>query len=485
MWRRALVLITVGLLASGGLRAQEPPPGDPAALNAQSKALSDSDAAQSAALARQALDSAREADNAAEAAEALHNLAAAHRNLASYALALDFAQQSANAYAAIGDRKGEAQGYNTLGLVAADQGDFPTSLEYHLKALEIREAIGDRQGLSYSYNNLGNMYRNVRDFERAIEYHQKALALKEELGDQGSLAFSHHNLGTVYRTMGDAPRALESLRRGLAIRESLGDKRAMASSYNAIALTLEPTDPVAALAEYRKALAIREEINDRRGIAGTLTNIGNTQRRLDRPGDAVATLTRALALAREIEAPVIEIEVMQNLAEAEAARGNFRAAYDWHQQYAALEDKTFNQQNSDRLNRMNIAYQAAQREQEIALLNAQAELNDARLTRQRTLIAAAVVVSLVLLLLYLHRRRSEQRYRQQAERLSEALLTAKTLRGLLPVCAECKRIRDEGGAWHTMEHYIMERSDANFTHGYCPTCSNAMLNSGGNDPRLM
>ena len=44
------------------------------------------------------------------------------------------------------------------------------------------------------------------------------------------------------------------------------------------------------------------------------------------------------------------------------ARGNFKAAYDWHQKYSALKDRTFNQENSDRLNRLNTAYEAAQRE---------------------------------------------------------------------------------------------------------------------------
>jgi len=41
---------------------------------------------------------------------------------------------------------------------------------------------------------------------------------------------------------------------------------------------------------------------------------------------------------------------------------------------------------------------------------------------------------------------------------------------LLPVCAVCKKIRDENGNWHYMESYISARTDTQFTHSYCPEC---------------
>ena len=46
----------------------------------------------------------------------------------------------------------------------------------------------------------------------------------------------------------------------------------------------------------------------------------------------------------------------------------------------------------------------------------------------------------------------------------------RVLRGLLPICAQCKRIRDENGKWHDFEIFIQERSQAQFTHTICPPC---------------
>ena len=54
--------------------------------------------------------------------------------------------------------------------------------------------------------------------------------------------------------------------------------------------------------------------------------------------------------------------------------------------------------------------------------------------------------------------------------LSEALGKVKTLSGLLPICASCKKIRDDKGYWNQIEGYIQDHTDAAFSHGICPGC---------------
>lgn len=56
-------------------------------------------------------------------------------------------------------------------------------------------------------------------------------------------------------------------------------------------------------------------------------------------------------------------------------------------------------------------------------------------------------------------------------RLEEALSEVKVLTGLLPICAWCKKIRDDTGYWDQIESYIQSRTDAKFTHGICPDCA--------------
>ena len=55
-------------------------------------------------------------------------------------------------------------------------------------------------------------------------------------------------------------------------------------------------------------------------------------------------------------------------------------------------------------------------------------------------------------------------------KLRRAQQEIRTLRGFLPTCAHCKKIRDEQGLWHDLESYITEHSEAQFSHGLCPDC---------------
>lgn len=76
------------------------------------------------------------------------------------------------------------------------------------------------------------------------------------------------------------------------------------------------------------------------------------------------------------------------------------------------------------------------------------------------------------------RKRLEDRLREantQLERAlaerEEALRSVKTLSGLLPVCAWCKRVRDDAGYYQQIEAYVSSHTDATFTHGICPACA--------------
>lgn len=67
---------------------------------------------------------------------------------------------------------------------------------------------------------------------------------------------------------------------------------------------------------------------------------------------------------------------------------------------------------------------------------------------------------------------TERQLRDQARdaELREAMAHLKILGGLLPICASCKKIRDEDGTWQQLESYIHAHSQAQFSHGLCPTC---------------
>ena len=73
-----------------------------------------------------------------------------------------------------------------------------------------------------------------------------------------------------------------------------------------------------------------------------------------------------------------------------------------------------------------------------------------------------------------HRKRIEQEKEQLISELKKALNEIKTLKGIVPICSHCKKIRDDKGFWNHLEIYIQEHSEASFSHGICPDCKKTL-----------
>jgi len=68
-------------------------------------------------------------------------------------------------------------------------------------------------------------------------------------------------------------------------------------------------------------------------------------------------------------------------------------------------------------------------------------------------------------------REKEEEQSKLISELEKALAEIRTLKGLIPICASCKKIRDDEGYWDHVETYIGKRTDAVFSHGICPECA--------------
>lgn len=82
-----------------------------------------------------------------------------------------------------------------------------------------------------------------------------------------------------------------------------------------------------------------------------------------------------------------------------------------------------------------------------------------------TVLVSAVIVDIT------RRRRIEEEREDLIAELQAALEQVKQLSGLLPICASCKKIRDDNGSWNQIESYIHDHSEAEFSHGLCPDCA--------------
>jgi len=72
------------------------------------------------------------------------------------------------------------------------------------------------------------------------------------------------------------------------------------------------------------------------------------------------------------------------------------------------------------------------------------------------------------------RKRIEEALRAAHDRLQHAIEQVKTLKGIVPICSSCKKIRDDKGYWEQVEAYVTKHTDAQFSHGICPDCLNRL-----------
>jgi hypothetical protein len=136
-----------------------------------------------------------------------------------------------------------------------------------------------------------------------------------------------------------------------------------------------------------------------------------------------------------MDSPVIKKRVYQSYSEVCEIAGNFSEALEFHKKYKTLDDEIFSEESSRKINELRVKFESDKKERE------------AEIYRLRNIELA-----------------------KANEELKHALAEVKHLSGLLPICANCKKIRDDHGYWKRIESYITDHSEAQFSHGLCPEC---------------
>jgi len=105
------------------------------------------------------------------------------------------------------------------------------------------------------------------------------------------------------------------------------------------------------------------------------------------------------------------------------------------------------------------------------LLKKNEDIQEMNIKRQQLLIFYGFIgFSLVLIFTFLIAYQNKNISRHKNE-LEKAMAEIKKLSGLIPICAHCKKIRDDEGYWEQIESFIASHSEATFSHGICPECA--------------
>ncbi|MFC0678933.1 tetratricopeptide repeat protein [Lysobacter korlensis] len=226
-------------------------------------------------------------------------------------------------YKRSGNRFGEAETVNALGIGYNRLGQVDDAEEQFRKAVELREALGNRRGLATSLRNLGNVLALSGRFDEAAQRFEQARALHAELGDQEGLAAVENELGLLAEERGDYAGALTAFRRALKLWQQIGHKAGIAKALNDIGFVQYQLgaydDAQAYLVQSTNAY---EAIGDRTGQIRTQQNLGQLAIARGQWDEARRQLQASLESAERNQMYEEAAVSLRNLAELELLQGH-------------------------------------------------------------------------------------------------------------------------------------------------------------------
>jgi len=272
---------------------------------------------QAAVLQTTALTAAHSAGDRRGEAQALQELGLLGWLTGDYPAAADHLARAVTLYGEIGDRLGQAYALNPLGVVQALTGDYPAALASHQRALAIAQDLSDRAAEAVALNYLGSAQQQTGDYAAAAANLARVRELYRRLGHRYGQAQALRDLGKLQQATGDYPAATASHQQALQMFRALGARPGQAWALNDLGMAQQLTgDYPAAAASHQQALQMFHELGYRLGLAEAQNNLGQLATRTDDTRHARHYHTRALAIARDIGVPLEEARALEGIGQS-------------------------------------------------------------------------------------------------------------------------------------------------------------------------
>lgn len=340
-----------------------------------------------------------------------------------------------------------------LALTYSLEGDYTSALKHETISLQLAFVLNDTSSISLSHNNIGNYYYELGEYDEAYFYFTQAYRLLQQSAKTASdtlyMNIALHNVGRVFKELGQFEVALRHLRLSQKISEEINDlegrpysldeigdvelrkqnydsalhyltssiregrriiakepftsiKELQPKTFSKIAKTyLFKGDYDKAFAYYDSTFKIHELTGNKYGIAEVELGRGAVFIKQEKYEEAMRYIEKALTLAREINARILEIACYNQLSILWEKRGDYRKSLEYFKQYKVLDDSLFSNEMQQKLLRDQIRFETATRDDQIAVLTKSEEEKKSELKKTefiRNILVVAVALTAILLL---------------------------------------------------------------------------------------
>lgn len=437
------------------------------------------------ALAAEGLALARNGGDQEKEATFLTMTAFCSSQIGDFTNALQFGKEALLLSVKINNKDRIARARSTLGITYSFLGLYSQALEEHLESLRIREEMSMETASIISLNNIGVLYHQMEQYEKAISYYQRIMQRLAQKPDDSRLIQTRLNIGFAEYKLGRFESALRNHEEALALIEKTGSKTFLAYAYLNLGMTYADLRDFPKARGYLKAsLGEYNHQDQKHGRLQALKAMGHLYLLSGQYDRAIAYAKEAAALALRINARNELMASYQLISDLLEKQGKIPESYRYHKLFVATKDAIHTLQESSRIADINMSLITMKQDNEIESLKKERVITSLQLEkgRSRTVILLVSLGSLVaIILILMSSKRKDGRNKRVLEaantrleglntELHEKIHEIKTLSGLLPICAQCKKIRNDKGYWEQLEGYISQHSAATFTHGICPHC---------------
>ncbi len=260
--------------------------------------------------------------------------------------------------------------YLSRGAVYGSQGNYEKAIGSLLKAEKYFTVINYQIGLSSVYNDIGIINYNQQDYKNALHYYKKGMNIKAVRNRPEDMASAYQNISGVYYDLGNYDSAFHYVDLGLKISLMMGDLVGTAMSYSGKAMVLRKMNRFGEslkCEENAKKLAI--ETGDKYMIANCYNGIALINHHEKKYDAAIENYLLSIKINKEIKARKELAEAYGGISKAYEELKNYKNAFNYYKLYTELNDSLSGEKIKKNVHDIQIKYETAKKEKEIALLN--------------------------------------------------------------------------------------------------------------------
>lgn len=327
-----------------------------------------------------------------------------------------------------------AQLFLQIGEVYLELSDYKLASDFLYKALAITEKSNMRPLSAELYVTLAWMYKDQGNYELALEFTEKAQVLWQMMKVNHGIARCHNVRGLLFLLQKKYDQSIEEHTKALELRRQVNNREGISASLFNMSLAYEESNLLEKALELQlKALAIDIELPNKQSLAISYNGLSQLYVKLNRLEDAEECLLKVEALALETKSQALLKNYFSNYADLMDAKGDFKRASYFRKKQQRLTDSLNRVNNNMKLAEMQAIYQVDKREQEIALLSKERELQlsqmewqESKIQSQRLIIMAgslAFILALIFIYFIVKANKKVSKAKIELAELNEELMT--------------------------------------------------------------